>query len=94
MRTFPALILMLAPALALASPPPSADQDQQMMDRLSAKFAKADVNHDGKLTKAEAEAGMPRLAEHFDDIDTEHKGYLTLDQLKLFMQFIQSRRGG
>ena len=46
------------------------------------KFAAADVNHDGKLTLKEAQAGMPRVAEHFNLIDADHKGYVTLVQIK------------
>ncbi|MCO3993747.1 EF-hand domain-containing protein [Pseudomonas aeruginosa] len=45
----------------------------------------ADANHDGKLTKEEATKGMPRVAQHFAEIDTDGKGYVTLDQLKTFM---------
>lgn len=60
-----------------------------MQQKLEARFAAADVNHDGKLTKAEAQAGMPRLAEHFDEIDSMHKGYVTLAQIE---QYVAQRR--
>ncbi|WP_239993541.1 EF-hand domain-containing protein [Polynucleobacter paneuropaeus] len=46
-----------------------------------AKFKAADKNHDGKLTLAEAQAGMPRVAAHFSYIDSEGRGYVTLDQI-------------
>ena len=46
-----------------------------------AKFNAADKNHDGKLTLAEAQAGMPRVAEHFSYIDSQGRGYVTLDQI-------------
>jgi len=46
-----------------------------------AKFKAADKNHDGKLTLAEAQAGMPRVAEHFSYIDSQGRGYVTLDQI-------------
>lgn len=92
MRIFPALALMLAPALSLASPAPAFGAGgEQAMTRLTQKFDQADTNHDGKLTLAEAKAGMPRLAAHFDEIDTQHRGYITLDQIK---QLAQSRMGG
>ncbi|GLQ49355.1 hypothetical protein GCM10010872_08040 [Dyella flava] len=58
---------------------------------LEQRFDAADTNHDGKLTLAEAQAGMPRVAQHFADIDTNHQGYITLDQIKAFMA---SRAGG
>jgi hypothetical protein len=29
---------------------------------------------------------MPRVAQHFDEIDTQKKGYVTLPQIEQFMQ--------
>jgi len=49
---------------------------------LEKRFKEANKAGDGKLTKAEAEAGFPRVAKHFDEIDKDHKGYVTLDQIK------------
>ena len=49
---------------------------------LEKRFAAADKDADGKLTKAEADAGMPRVAKNFDRLDKDKKGYVTLDQLK------------
>ncbi len=46
------------------------------------RFAAADKNADGKLTLDEAKAGMPRIASAFSKIDTDKKGYVTLDQIK------------
>jgi hypothetical protein len=49
------------------------------------KFKFANTTNDGKLTKAQVEAsGNKPLKRHFDAIDTEGKGYLTLDQVKDF----------
>lgn len=50
--------------------------------QIDAKFAAADKNWDGKLTLEEAQQGMPRVAANFDKIDTEKRGYVTLDQIK------------
>ncbi|SNX29290.1 hypothetical protein SAMN06295945_1659 [Polynucleobacter meluiroseus] len=52
-------------------------KDQEIV----ARFKAADKNHDGKLTLVEAKAGMPRVAEHFSYIDSEGRGYVTLDQI-------------
>ena len=49
---------------------------------IESRFKSADKNGDGKLTLEEAKAGMPRVAQGFNCIDTEKKGYITLDQLK------------
>jgi len=46
------------------------------------RFAAADKNHDGKLTLEEAKAGMPRVASHFDVIDADHKGYVTVAEIE------------
>ncbi len=53
-------------------------RDRQIDDR----FAHADKNHDGKLTLEEAQAGMPKVAANFNKIDTQKKGYVTVDQIK------------
>lgn len=50
--------------------------------KLEARFAAADLDHDGKLTRSEAQAGMPRVAAHFDQIDSAHLGYVTLEQIR------------
>ena len=71
------IVLMLVAAL-LASP---AFAQDARMQQLQSRFEAADTNHDGKLTKAEAQAGMPRVAKNFDQIDATHKGYVTLDDI-------------
>ncbi|MFM8340254.1 MAG: hypothetical protein ACKN9C_09765 [Fluviibacter sp.] len=53
-------------------------RDRQIDER----FAAADKNKDGKLTLEEARAGMPRVADNFDKIDSQKRGYVTLDQIK------------
>jgi hypothetical protein len=40
-------------------------------------FAQANLAHDGHLTLEEAKSGYPSLVKHFDDIDVDHKGYVT-----------------
>jgi Ca2+-binding EF-hand superfamily protein len=50
-------------------------------------FDVADKNHDGKLTRAEAQSGStPMIANHFDAIDTGHKGYVTKDDVHAFIR--------
>lgn len=63
---------------AHAADPAENPQVAQAVER----FKAADKNGDGKLTLEEAKAGMPRIAANFDRIDTEKKGYLTLEQVK------------
>lgn len=58
---------------------------QQMMQQLHERFTAANTSHDGKLTKQQAELGMPRVAQHFDQIDTQKVGYVTLPQIEQFL---------
>ncbi len=43
---------------------------------------KVDANHDGQISKAEAESYAPRLAKHFAEIDTDHNGLISQAELK------------
>ena len=61
---------------------PSNVDPEQLNQFLETRFAAADKNHDGKLTFQEARTGMPGVAKNFNLIDTDHKGYVTLDEIK------------
>lgn len=81
------LLNMAVLALALALTAVVAQADSHLMQhKLEARFKAADKTGDGKLTLEEAKAGMPRVAAMFDQIDTDKKGYITLDQLETFMK--------
>ena len=61
----------------------AANVQESFRDRqIDARFAAADKNQDGKLTLEEAQQGMPKVAANFDKIDTQKRGYVTLDQIK------------
>lgn len=59
---------------------------ERMVQQLQSRFANANTTHDGKLTREQAAAGMPMVAQHFDEIDTQKAGYITLPQIEAFMQ--------
>ncbi|QWE03653.1 EF-hand domain-containing protein [Polynucleobacter sp. JS-JIR-II-50] len=63
------------PLLALAD---DASRDKEIAER----FAKCDVNHDGKLTREEANGCMPRIYDHFSYIDSSNKGYVTVAEIQ------------
>jgi Ca2+-binding EF-hand superfamily protein len=42
-----------------------------------AKIAQADANHDGQISKAEAERDLPRLAQRFAQIDVNKNGQIS-----------------
>jgi hypothetical protein len=62
---------------------------QHAMQQLQERFSAANTTHDGKLTKEQAASGMPRVAQHFDEIDTQKVGYVTLPQIE---QFVATQR--
>jgi len=66
------LAALVLPAAANAS------RDEEIAER----FAAADTNHDGQLTLAEAEAGMPRVAANFNKIDVDKSGAVTLAEIE------------
>jgi Ca2+-binding EF-hand superfamily protein len=63
----------------------AAEIDPDTLATLKSRFAAADKNGDGKLTREECEAGMPRIYRGFDTIDSENKGYITLNQIITFV---------
>ena len=68
--------------LALAGAPSrAAELPPRAVKMLTERFEKADVNHDGKLTREEAKAGMPRVYKNFDRIDVDKKGFVTLQEI-------------
>ncbi|WP_416758371.1 EF-hand domain-containing protein [Roseateles sp. So40a] len=75
---------VIATLALIALPVQAQTQGGKAAQKLEERFNAADKDHDGKLTKAEAQAGMPRLAKHFDEIDTQKAGSLTLDQVKQY----------
>jgi Ca2+-binding EF-hand superfamily protein len=62
------------------------DASSQRLQRLVNRFHKADLNGDGQLTRDEAKQGMPRVYAHFAQIDTDHKGFVTLPQIASFLE--------
>jgi Ca2+-binding EF-hand superfamily protein len=45
-------------------------------------WKKLDTNGDGKISKAEAQANAPRLAENFDQLDANKDGFVTPEEMK------------
>jgi hypothetical protein len=93
-NTIAILVLSIAASFAstgvMAQTAPQATVSPQRMERamqqLQARFAAANITHDGKLTQAQSVQGMPMVAQNFDQIDTQKAGYITLPQIEQFMQ--------
>ncbi|WP_454766972.1 calcium-binding protein [Cupriavidus campinensis] len=74
-----------APASASATPASAPAQRPANAKEAKAKFAEkfkaADTDHDGKLTRDEAQAGMPEVYKQFDQIDVKKAGAVTQRQI-------------
>jgi Ca2+-binding EF-hand superfamily protein len=90
--TAAAVFSLTSSAWAQQQPDPARTPDPQRAEQMHAKFQarmqqqfrQADKDGDGALSKAEAEAGMPRLAKHFDAIDANNDGKITQDELSAY----------
>jgi len=82
MRTYiTGLGLIGAMALIFAAVPVRADEASRNKE-IQERFAKCDVNRDGKLTLDEAKGCMPRIYDHFSRIDQQNKGYVTVAEIE------------
>lgn len=82
LATIAALSVLLSASLAWAQAPASAPMTaSEAKQKFAERFAAADANHDGKLTREEAQAGMPDVYTHFSEIDRKKKGYVTQKQI-------------
>jgi Ca2+-binding EF-hand superfamily protein len=54
---------------------------EQFQAQVKERFAAADGNGDGKLSRDEARLGAPQVFEHFEFIDADNDGFLTLTEL-------------
>jgi hypothetical protein len=82
MRRFLSPVILLAltlPAFAADAPK---DRPQHARQTWEQRFADANTAHDGHLSPDEAKAGYPQVAKHFDDIDVDHKGYVTANDVR------------
>jgi hypothetical protein len=81
------MAVALVPLATMAQPPADTPENRaQMAQQMAERFKAADKDGDGALSRAEAEAGMPRLAQRFDAIDTAKTGKITQEQIRSFMQ--------
>ena len=83
----PILGLLLLPVLTLpawAADPSKEDAAPAHHARVTWEehFTQANVAHDGHLTPEEAKVGYALIAKHFDDIDVDHKGYVTENDIR------------
>ena len=80
-----------APPLVAPAPASTTDNPMRHMT-VRERFAVANTTHDGKLTLEQAKAGFPAMARLFDAIDRDHKGYITLDDIKAYYDAKRARQ--
>jgi Ca2+-binding EF-hand superfamily protein len=74
------LLALTSASVAYAQAPadaPKGERAQKMLERIKA----ADTNSDGKISREEANASLPRIAKNFDTIDANKDGFVTMDEL-------------
>jgi Ca2+-binding EF-hand superfamily protein len=76
-----ALVITLI-SMSLFTLPAGAENKNSKLEKLEQRFNTADENGDGEITEAEAETGMPKLAENFSRIDADESGTVNLDEIK------------
>ncbi len=76
-----AAMFLATPVLAQAHE----DNHEKGSGKIAEHWKAADKNSDGKLSKEEA-AALPRLATHFDEIDTDKDGFVTSAELHATMK--------
>ena len=83
-----ATIALALGAASIAGPALAQDgkagRARDMAAEMQKRFAAADKNGDGRLTKEEAQAGMPMVYQHFDEIDKAHAGSISLADIAAF----------
>ena len=60
---------------------------------LAERFKHANITGDGHLTQEQAKAGhLFAVARHFDAIDTQHHGYVTLADIQSYEKTMRAKR--
>ncbi len=72
---------------------PGQAQPHAQAHRFIERFLSANTTGDGHLTLAQAQAGhMPMIVRNFDAIDVQHKGYVTLQDIRAYRQQMRAMR--
>lgn len=77
-----AVLLTVSASTACAS---EATRQERFAQKLQERFTNADANGDGRLTAEEADGNMPRVFQHFSEIDSAGRGSVTLDEIRAYL---------
>jgi hypothetical protein len=86
-RTVPlvaAIALLAGMSGGLALAPDAQPGRSDLAEKFKQRFAAAAKNGNGKLTKAEAKAGMPFVYQHFEAIDMAHVGAIKMADIAVY----------
>ncbi|CAG2136323.1 EF-hand domain-containing protein [Cupriavidus numazuensis] len=75
-----------APGADSAQVPAAPSTTAEAKALISDRFKAADANHDGKLSRDEAKAGMPQVYKNFSKIDSLKRGYVTERQIGAYWE--------
>lgn len=76
-------LMIIAGLSAFMFMPNLAHADEASRNKeIAERFAKCDINRDGKLTLEEAKGCMPRIYSNFSYIDSTNKGYVTVAEIQ------------
>jgi hypothetical protein len=74
---------------------PTQAQEHAQAQRFIERFQAANTMGDGRLTLAQAQAGhLPMVVRNFDAIDAQHKGYVTLQDVRAYRRQMRAMREG
>lgn len=68
-----------------AQPTPASPHQEQVLDEPAMRFDRLDLNHDGRLTKAEAK-GDDVLAQEWKNFDVDGDGSLSPDEVEKYFR--------
>ena len=81
------MLLTLLAVIAIASPAcaqTTSTKPTHTRPSMQQHFDQANTTHDGHLTLEQAQTGYKTVAKHFDAIDQDKKGYVTLDDIRAY----------
>ena len=77
------------------APPASAASNDPAETALAHRFVSANATHDGRLTLQQAQAANWQVvAGNFPEIDVERKGYVTLNEIRVWLETRSSQPTG
>jgi hypothetical protein len=72
--------------------PPAGTASPRRGRSLQDRFDAANVTHDGHLTMEQARSKMPSVARDFSAMDTDNKGYVTIEQIRDHAKAVRAAR--